>query len=227
MHVGSVNRTLPSMKMEETVSVQEPAAILTVKPDVHDQLPCCVTEMLFFLISLFFWWQWLPLGSLNVQHGEESQQLQQHQSERDAKRNFPSHHRPLPENRTPSPGWCSPSPSPDLLDSLACKQRSQRCLWEAVLVPETSKGWIFSPSPLCSSRGPEKLWKLHPWGSSELSGMRSWNWTGELQRSSVETWLFLWSGASAFMKIRGLFSQKHQMLLDSSVFVSQHLHWYR
>lgn len=34
--------------MEETVSVQEPAAILTVKPDVHDQLfLLCYCDALF------------------------------------------------------------------------------------------------------------------------------------------------------------------------------------
>jgi len=38
MHIGSVHRMLLSMKVEETVSVQEPAAIFAVKPEEHVQL---------------------------------------------------------------------------------------------------------------------------------------------------------------------------------------------
>lgn len=75
--------------------------------------------------------------------------------------------------------------------------------------------WIFSPSPLCFSRGSEKLWKHRAWRSSKLNGTRPWGWTGDLQTSRMEMWLSLSSGASVFVKTDRLFSHKHQMLLGT------------
>lgn len=60
----------------------------------------------------------------------------------------------------------------------------------------------FQPFPALLFQGPGKLWKLHPWRSSELSGMSPGAGL-ELQRSRVEMWLFLWWGASVFMNVRG------------------------
>lgn len=115
--------------------------ILTLKPAVHNlAVPAELLDAL-FPYQAPVWCQWLPpSGSNRMRRRKESEQLQQHQSRRDVEGSLPSHRSPLPRNPAPSPSCCSPSASPDLLDSLVCKQRSQRCLSKAVSVPKTSKG---------------------------------------------------------------------------------------
>lgn len=115
--------------------------ILTLNLAVHNlAVPVELLDAL-FPYQAPVWCQWLPLSSSNrMRCRKESEQLQQHQSRRDVGGSLPSQHSPLPQNPAPNPHGCSPSASPDLLDSLVCKQRSQRCLSKAVLVPETSKG---------------------------------------------------------------------------------------
>lgn len=158
IHVDSINQSLVlSVKAGESQPAQEPGAGLMVIPSVHSlafhavflRWSCSFSAS--WLVTVASWWFGQDVAWERVVAGgtlgEASQSVLC-----------------SAQTQTPSPGWCSLSPN--LLDSLVCKQRNQKCLQKAVVAAKASQGWICSSS--YPFQHPGKMKKRHPWRSALL-----------------------------------------------------------